>query len=270
MLNVVEYLYRNLNERDCNMELLDLFLDNLVEIFVFIKDFFVSLFSDITGEQVALISVIVTLITFYVERRKSYKLKVYEIRKEQYSHLLELLKKVFSSSKGTTSEQFSEKIKIEDFYDVGASLAIYGSKKLYKQYCFYREISINEHLQKTKYFNKEMVIFVIGEMYQTMRKEIGLNNELIKVDVPDALSFMINDTNKPEYRKKYYKYVSNKVALKTLIFFGKLDSGLPFHYIYNCLLVSLFRCIYMPIHLLVKHLIILPAKKIYRFIKLKK
>lgn len=115
-----------------------------------------------------------------------------------------------------------------------------------------------------------MVIFVIGEMYQTMRKEIGLNDELIKVDVPDTLSFMINDTNKPEYKKKYYKYVSDKIALKTIIFFGKLDSGLPFYYIYHCIIVSLFRFIYMPIHLLVKQLIILPIKKSYLYIKSKK
>ena len=106
----------------------------------------------------------------------------------------------------------------KEFYNVGSSLAIFGSKKLYKTYCLYRELAVNENWQKVKYYDKDMLIFLWGEMYQIMRKEIGLNTATQYVDVPDIMFFILNDITKPEYRKKYYQFKYRKMVFKILIF----------------------------------------------------
>lgn len=172
-----------------------------------------------------------------------------------------MFKDIFSNVKNV--EAMEKLMTPEKYYEVGASLAIYGSKKLYKKYIFFREISINENLQKTRYFKKDMLIYAMGEMYHIIRKEIGPNNDFLKVDVPNILFFMLNDINKPEYRKKYFEYVSNKIALQTIIFFSKIDDWLPLFWLYNCVIKSVLRAVYFPIHLLIKHFVVKPLSSMF-------
>ena len=91
----------------------------------------------------------------------------------------------------------------------------------YKTYCFYRWISLDEKVQSNRWYSNDMGMYCLGEMFQIMRKEIGLNNELLQVDVPDVLSFYITDFTKPEFKKNFYKYHFRKFLLKSAIFWGK-------------------------------------------------
>lgn len=103
---------------------------------------------------------------------------------------------------------------------MGSSAAIFGSKELYSTYVFYRILALDEHVQNSKWYSKDMMIYALGEMYITMRKEIGLNHDIIPFDVPDMLSFYITDFTKAEFKKNFYRCHFNKYAIKSAIFLG--------------------------------------------------
>lgn len=220
---------------------------------------------NLTADQLALISLLVTFLIFIINKSKENKLKIYETRKEEYKKLLSLFQKMFSGI-DDTSKLLKDKNVKQLFIDVGTSLAVFGSKKLYKTYCFYRRLSNDEHLQKTKWYSNEMIIFTLGEMYQIMRREIGLNRDFISLDVPEVLSFVLNDITKPDYKKKYYQYHFNKLVLKTIIFWGKIDSHLPLCWVWNYIVKPLFFFIWMIIYIPIRLLILTP----YRAIKNRK
>jgi len=157
----------------------------------------------------------------------------------------------------------------KEFYNVGSSLAIFGSKKLYKTYCLYRELAVNENWQKVKYYDKDMLIFLWGEMYQIMRKEIGLNTATQYVDVPDIMFFILNDITKPEYRKKYYQFKYRKMVFKILIFAAKIDEDLPTVWLWNCIIKPPIFVIYSIIHMCIKKVIVNPVRFVIRKIRKK-
>ena len=107
-----------------------------------------------------------------------------------------------------------------------------------------------------------MTVYALGEMYQIMRKEIGLNRDFIPIDTSDILAFYINDFIKPEFKKKFYKYHFNKFCLKSAIFWGKIDGGIPFTWINNYLLKPLLFILFCVIRFPIKLLIVTPIKYI--------
>ncbi len=210
------------------------------------------------GDNAALLSVAVTLLLFFLSKKKENNLKIYETKKSEYMKLIGLFEKIFGSVK--TKKDIEKSMSQKEFYDVGSSLAIFGSRKLYKTYCLYRELSINEHWQSIKYYDKDMLIFLWGEMYQIMRKEIGLNTITQHVDVPNIMFFILNDITKPEYRKKYYQFKYRKLVFKILIFTAKIDANLPFVWLWNCIIKPPLFLIYSIIHICVKKVIVNPIK----------
>ena len=112
-----------------------------------------------------------------------------------------------------------------------------------------------------------MIIFVLGEMYKTMRKEIGLNRNSFNVDIPDILMFFMNDITKPDYRKKYYRYKYNKLVLKSLVLCNKIDTGLPAHWVYYCVLKPLSYFVFLLVYIPVKILFINSIKRVYAKVK---
>ena len=202
---------------------------------------------DITSAQVALLSVAVTLFLFFLGKKKENELKSYEIRKENYTYLLNLFKELFVNADGSKASLSFTK---EQFYDVGSSLAIYGSKKLYNKYRLYREIVINENIQKLKFYDETISLFLFGEMYQLMRKEIGLNKDLIKINVPSLMVFFLNDITQPENRKKYYQYKYKVFKIQTLMFINKIDSCLFLSWILNCIIKPIFLVISMFVYII--------------------
>ena len=218
-------------------------------------------FWGLNANQIAIISLIITLLLFVAGKRAENKIKIYETRKEEYQKLINFFIKIFSAVSNKEEVSQDEKTK-KEFLDMGASLAIYGSKKLYKTYCFYRLISLDEKVQATKWYSKDMAMYCLGEMFQIMRKEIGLNHELMQVDVPDVLSFYLTDFSKPEFKKNYYKYHYNKLMLKSIIFWGKVEDFVPFVWISNYILKPFFLTLYIIIRFPIKLLIVTPIKLI--------
>ena len=231
-----------------------------------IVDFFHKL-SELETNQITLISIAISLLLFALGKISENRIKIYETRKEEYRKLLELFQEMMSSI-GESIDKNSE-IKNKTI-DVGAALSVFGSKKLYRTYCFYRRLATDEAVQKSKWYSKDMIVYALGEMYRIMRKEIGLNRDIIPVDVPDALAFFITDFSKPEFKKNYYKYRYNKFVLNSIILWGKIEEFVPLicisNYVIKPLLFTLFCIIRFPIKLL----IITPVKQIKRAINSKK
>ena len=226
-----------------------------------IKSFFESVWI-LNTDQIAIISLLVTLLLFVAGKRSENKIKIYETRKEEYQKLIDFFLEIFSSvNKGNTQVPQDDKTK-KRFLDMGASLAIYGSKKLYKTYCFYRLISLDENIQKSRWYSKDMGMYCLGEMFKIMRKEVGLNKELFQVDVPDVLSFYITDFMKPEFKKNFYKYHFRKFLIKSSIFWGKVEDFIPLVWISNYIIKPLFLTIFCIIRFPIKLLIVTPIKQI--------
>jgi|LSQX01.3.fsa_nt_gb hypothetical protein len=194
------------------------------------------------------------------------RIKIYETRKEEYKKLINFFQEIFSkplNNKDTSKITQDEKFK-KAFLDMGASIAIFGSKKLYKTYCFYRWLALDEIIQKSRWYSQGMIIYSLGEMYQIMRKEIGLNHNLIPVGVPDMLAFYINDFTKPEFKKKFYRYHFNKFALQSAIIWGNIEEYIPLVWLQNYIIKPFFFLCYCIIRFPFKLLIITPIKLIMR------
>lgn len=229
-----------------------------------IKEFLKSLWG-LEADQIAIISLAVTLLLFVLGKRAENRIKMYETRKEEYKKLIDFFVKVFANA-GKDVEKLAKDQKLKtQILEMGASLAIFGSRKLYRTYCFYRWITLDERLQKNRWYSNDMAMYCVGEMYQIMRKEIGLNSDLIPVDIPDLLSFYITDFIKPEFKKNYYKYRFRKFALKSAIFWGKVEDFLPIVWIYNCIIKPLFFTLFCIIRFPIKLLLITPIKQIKKW-----
>ena len=227
-------------------------------------DILTSTIWNLSADQIALISIIVTLLLFVMGKHSENKIKIYETRKEQYLKLIDLFQKIFSQEKDQLEKLSTDIETKKQFFDVGASIAIFGSKKLYKAFCFYRWLALDKTLQNNKFYSKDMTVYALGEMYQIMRKEVGLNNDFIPIDTSDILAFYINDFIKPEFKKKFYKYNFNKFCLKSAIFWGKIEEGIPLIWINNYIFKPSLFILFCIIRLPIKLLIVTPIKYIIR------
>lgn len=228
----------------------------LINTIMKIKDFFISTIDfltdqieeiwtsimGLTADQIAVISLAVTLLLFALGKHSENKIKIYETRKEEYRKLIEFFKQIFASKDRSSEEIVKDEELKKQMLDMGSSLAIFGSKKLYKTYCFYRWIALDENVKNSRWYSDDMMIYSFGEMYQIMRKEVGLNRDFIPVDVPDLLSFCITDFTKPQFKKRFYKYHFNKYALKSAIFWGKVEDFIPLVWIQNYIAKPFFFC----------------------------
>lgn len=226
-----------------------------------VKAFFESIWQ-LKTDQIAIISLLVTLILFVAGKISENKIKIYETRKEEYQKLIDFFLMIFSSANTENSQIPQDSATKKRFLDMGASLAIYGSKKLYKTYCFYRLISLDENIQKSRWYSADMGVYCLGEMFQIMRREVGLNKEILQVDVPDVLSFYITDFMKPEFKKNFYKYHFRKFLIKSAIFWGKIEDFIPLVWISNYIVKPVFLTLFCIIRFPIKLLIITPIKQI--------
>lgn len=147
----------------------------------------------ITADNVALLSVITTILIFVISRYVEIKHKKLEDKKIQYLKLVKLFEKTFADTKkGGKGDLIITSDTKTLFFDAGASLLLYGSKKIYKQYLLFREFSSNPLITNSKYYKNNLSVYIVGNILKTMRKEVGLsffNN----IETNDALAFFIND-----------------------------------------------------------------------------
>lgn len=191
------------------------------------------------------------------------KLKKYEAKKEEYSKFIEFMVTFFSNAKeiNSGSIDFTKEFQ-QDYYTLGATLAIYGSSKLYKEYCFFRRISTDEKVHESKYFDNYLLMLSFAKMFKIIRKEAGLNRDLISE--PQILSFVLNDITKPELIKNHYRNAYNRIMIKFIIFGSNLKSTHWFFKIFYCFVKPLISIVLLSIGLLVLNIVIKPIKQLYK------
>lgn len=188
----------------------------------------------VTADNIALLSVIITVLIFVISRRAEMRYKKHDDKKIQYIKLIALLEKTFT---GTKKDKKGELILTDEhkrlFFDAGSSLLLYGSKKLYKQYLFFREFSSNPLVKQSKYYDNGLAIYLIANILITMRKEVGLSN-FSNIQSNEALGFFVNDISSnpiakekaidAKYRIRMIKFELFMVDRTRFIFFKSLYS----------------------------------------------
>lgn len=112
--------------------------------------------------------------------------KVHELHKEQYSKLIDLLKKALMAIK----DQKKYKIDQNEWLDVQMGMSMYASGKVLKAY-----INLIKLSQENK--NPMLVTKQIGDLILLMRKEVGLEDS--NLTGRDVLSTFITDINDSKY-----------------------------------------------------------------------
>lgn len=111
----------------------------------------------ITSDNVAFLSVIITVLIFIITRHAEMRYKKYDDKKM--------------------------------FFDVGASLLLYGSKKIYRQYLLFRNFTTNPLIKQCKYYKEDIVMFIMADILKIMRKEVGLSY-FNSIKSNEALAFL--------------------------------------------------------------------------------
>ena len=132
--------------------------------------------SYITSDNVAFLSVIITVLIFIITRHAEMRYKKYDDKKVQYLKLIELMQKtLYKPEKNKSGEIVLSDDTKKMFFDVGASLLLYGSKKIYRQYLLFRNFTTNPLIKQCKYYKEDIVMFIMADILKTMSKEVGLS-----------------------------------------------------------------------------------------------
>lgn len=117
--------------------------------------------------------------------------KVHELHKEQYSKLIDLLKKALMSIK----DQKNYEINQNEWLDVQMGMSMYASGKVLKAYI---------NLLKSSQENKDSIAVnrQIGDLILLMRKEVGLEDS--NLTSRDVLSTFITDINDSKYDQYFW------------------------------------------------------------------
>ena len=170
----------------------------------------------ITADNIALLSVILTALIFIFSRRAEIKNKQREDKKIQYIKLIALLQEM---QKGLPTDKKGNVIINDEtkklVFDTGASILMYGSRKVYRLYLLFREFSTNPLIKQCKYYDEKIVIYIISEIFASMRKEVGLSN-FNDIANNEALAFFINDISSNPLAK--VNFIEAKFKIKMIKF----------------------------------------------------
>lgn len=97
-----------------------------------------GILKNITSEQIALISVIVTILLYLLGKHNELKFKKHELKKEKYMQFLDLLKDAYLKG----GEIFSKEAYKTKFFDFGSTVFIYGSKKCIRNIAFLEKLAV--------------------------------------------------------------------------------------------------------------------------------
>ena len=213
----------------------------------------------ITADNIALFSVIITVFIFIISRSAELMYKKHDDKKVQYLKLISLLEKTLvgfkRDKKGETI--ITEEIR-KQFFDAGSSLLLYGSKRLYKQYLFFREFSSNSLIQKCKHYKEDLVIYIMSDILITMRKEVGLNR-FNNIHSNEALGFFVNDITSNPIAKR--NAMEAKFRIKMIKFELSMIDRTQFIFMKN-IYYKIVKPPFAAVYLAVKYLLILPFGKL--------
>ncbi|MFI3236615.1 MAG: hypothetical protein R3Y47_01150 [Lachnospiraceae bacterium] len=235
------------------------------------QEFWNTINTFITTDNIALLSVIITILIFIFSRHVEMQYKKHDDRKVQYLKLITLLKEYITttnttSTKSTSSSQNSD-IQIsnkqkEDFFDVGASLLLYGSKNLYRQYLFFREFTNNPLIKQCNYYDSALILYIMSNILTTIRKEVGLNL-FNNIQDNEALGFFVNDiVNNPVGNTKSIQSKFKIQMIKFELFIINCSNFIHFKKLWYMIVMPIFGML----NILIKYLIIVPIiKTIFKF-----
>lgn len=208
-------------------------------------------------EQIALLSIVVSLLIYTLGKHNELRMKKHEAKKEQYIKLMKFIEKVFEETKNGVKES---EISQSDFFDMGASLLLYGSRKVYKQYIFFRGLSGNPLVEQSKYFSNNTLIYVLADLFKTIRKEVGLNL-FDSISESESLAFFVNNmANNPISKVNAYKAKYNIRMLKLELICIDLYSFVIMKKLFYNIVMPIFGIIKM----ILKYAIIIPLGRIIK------
>ena len=147
----------------------------------------------------------------------------------------------------TLDDEYKEK-----FFDFGSTLFIYGSKKIYKKYCFFREFS-SDFIQKQKYYDKDIILYLIADLLNQIRKEIGMYNLELPLNFK-SISFFTNDIYfNPRISIRWWNSKIKVFLIKFELFMCRIEEIVFLKIIFNILTVP-----FKMILLILKYLIVIP------------
>ena len=212
----------------------------------------------ITADNSALLSVIITVLIFVFTRRAEIRYKKHDDKKVQYLKLIKLLENIYAFSKSK-----KQNLELTDdlqslFFDTGASLLLYGSKKVYRLYLLFREYTTNPLIKTCKFYESKDTMHIISEILVTIRKEVGLSN-FDNIANNEAVAFFVNDISsnpiaKIEVAKSKFRI---KMTRFELFMFDRSEFVWMKKFYYH-ILTPIF---WVPIFI-IKHLILIPFLKI--------
>lgn len=89
---------------------------------------------------------------------------------------------------------------------------LYASKKLYKKYIFFRDFTTHEAFKKSKYYDNELLTYIIADILKQIRKEIGLAN-FNSITSNEALAFFINNIGTIPIQKNKAQKINYKIKM---------------------------------------------------------
>ena len=211
--------------------------------------------SFITADNIALLSVIITILIFVFSRRSELKYKKHDDKKIQYLKLIKLMEKIFMGFKKDKKGDIplTDDLKSQ-FFDSGSSLLLYGSKKLYRQYLFFREFANNPLIKQCKYYQDDLIIYIMSDILMTMRKEVGLS-AFNSIRANEALGFFVNDiTNNPLAKENAYKA---KFRIKMIKFELAMIDRTKFIFVKNVFYKLIMPC-FAALSIVLKYIMFVP------------
>lgn len=211
--------------------------------------------SYITSDNIALLSVVITVLIFVITRHAEIRYKKHDDKKVQYLKLIDLMQKTLSNPKKDKKGELvlSDETK-RLFFDTGASLLLYGSKRIYRQYLLFREFTTNPLIKQCKYYKDSVVMFIMADILMTMRKEVGLSY-FNSIGSNEALAFFVNDISSNPVAKE--NAMDARFRIKMIRFELAMIDRTRFIFIKQ-IYTSLIKPIFAGFSIILKYVVVIP------------
>ncbi len=217
--------------------------------------------SFITADNIALLSVIITVLIFVASRYEELRYKKHDDKKVQYLKLIKLMEETFMGTrKGKNGELTLSNDLRKQFFDTGSSLLLYGSKKIYRQYLLFREFTTNPLIKQCKYYKDNIIIYIMSEILVIMRKEVGLSY-FNSIGNNEALAFFVNDVSSNPFAKE--NSLDAKFRIKMIKFELAMIDRTKFIFI-KTFYQNYIRPILAGISIVFKYIVVIPLGRIIR------
>lgn len=213
----------------------------------------------ITADNVALLSVLITVLIYIATRHAEIRNKKHDDKKVQYLKLIDLMQKTLA---GFKRDKKGDVILSDDmrklFFDTGASLLLYGSKKIYRQYLLFREFTTNPLIKQCKYYKDTIVMYIMADILKTMRKEVGLSY-FNSIGSNEALAFFVNDISSNPVAKE--TAMDAIFRIKMIRFELAIIDRTKFLYTKQ-IYASLVKPIFAAALIILKHVVLIPFSRL--------